>query len=411
MKPWKSQVDGAEEAYEIIKKNAIVYFAWEERTGKSLAAILVAEKALVIKVLIVTKKGKPKEGWDELLQNFSHNKVYKVTTYHQLCKLEDTDFDLIILDEAHNYISAFPKHSEIWHTVKKFTKDKPIIYLSATPNAQSLGQLYGQFALSTWSPFYNYSNYKAWHSHYGEPYQRYLKGRKIDMWDKVKDDLVKLKTSHLFLTKTRAELDFEHEPEDIIHWIELTPETKKLYNNLLKHKVYYAEDGTIIEYDTKTKLRYGLHMLEGGTLKYSYPVLNKKGKPKILSKMFDLDNVEKIDYIKKHWGDNNKVAIMYHYIAEGIKLNHHFKHAEILQATTNAEGVDLSHIEHLIIYSQDFSTAKHTQRRARQANKKRDTEIKVHFLLVKKGISSEVYDTVSLNKTNYVDMYFTGSNL
>ena len=88
-----------------------------------------------------------------------------------------------------------------------------------------------------------------------------------------------------------------------------------------------------------------------------------------------------------------------------------FKKALILQATSYAEGVDLSHKRHLVIYSQDFSTARHSQRRARQANKNRAEDIIVHYLLVKKGISEQVYQTVSLNKKNYVDSLFEGNLL
>jgi len=73
--------------------------------------------------------------------------------------------------------------------------------------------------------------------------------------------------------------------------------------------------------------------------------------------------------------------------------------------------VDLSAYRHLIIYSQDFSTARHSQRRARQANKKRDTAIKVHFYLVKGAISEQVYKTVSINKTNFVDSVFIKERL
>ena len=380
MKPWESQIEGAKQGLEILRKHAIVYFAWEERTGKSLTTLLIAEKANVIKVLIITKKGKPSDGWIKLLDEFPHNKVYKVTTYHQLHKLTDHEWDLIIIDEAHNYISGFPKRSGIWNNCRAITKGKPIIYLSATPNAQTYAQLFNQLALSDWSPFWQYSTYKKWHAKYGVPYQQYLYKQKIEMWDRVKDDAVEAATKHLFVTLSRKDLGFEHEPEDVIHWIELDQATKTLYNYILKHKVYTAENGTVIEYDTKTKLRFGLHMLEGGTLKRSFPILNRNNKPTMSSEHFILSANEKVDYIKEHWGDNNKVAIMYHYQAEKIKLEQHFKHAEILQGQTNAEGVDLMHIEHLIIYSQDWSTAKHTQRRARQANRALDTPIKVHFL-------------------------------
>lgn len=411
MTPWPSQIEGAKKGYALLKKYAIVYFAWEERTGKSLSALLIAEEAIVIKVLIVTKKGKPYDGWQKLLDTYKPlNKLYTLTTYHQLHKLTDRDQDLIILDEAHNYISAFPKPSKIWGIVRRVTINKPIIYLSATPHAQTPAQLYHQFALSDWSPWYLYTNYKQWHSTYGIEYSKYFNGRNIPMWDRVKDTLVLNKVKHLFISQTRQEIGFEHEPEDKLHYIELRPETKKVYNRILKKRVF-EWNGYTIEYDTKTKLRFGLHMFEGGTLKYTWLAFNSKGTPVKQAKYFDMPNTEKIDYIKKYWGDKSTVAIMYNYIGEGIKLNKHFEYAEILQATTNAEGVDLMHIEHLIIYSQDFSTARHTQRRARQANKARTTPIVVHFLLVKKGISEEVYNTVSINKENYVDSRFEHETL
>jgi ERCC4-related helicase len=102
---------------------------------------------------------------------------------------------------------------------------------------------------------------------------------------------------------------------------------------------------------------------------------------------------------------------MYNYKAELTKLQQHFKNAVLLQGTSYAEGVDLSGHKHLVIYSQDFSTARHTQRRARQANVNRTLPINVHFLLVKKAISDEVYKTVSVNKKNYVDSVFGASKL
>jgi len=102
---------------------------------------------------------------------------------------------------------------------------------------------------------------------------------------------------------------------------------------------------------------------------------------------------------------------MYQYKAEKLKLEQHFKNASILQATSFAEGVDLSHKRHLVIYSQDFSTARHAQRRARQASKSREDSIVVHFLLAKKAISDQVYQTVSINKKNFVDSVFERTEL
>jgi len=202
---------------------------------------------------------------------------------------------------------------------------------------------------------------------------------------------------HLFVTTTRDAVGFEHEPEDKVHYVELKQTTKDVYNILRKQKIIEI-NGTVIDCDTVMKLRTTLHMLEGG--------VGKKDNNSLI-----FGNTEKIDYIKQTWGDTSNLVIMYQYIAEGIKLRTHFKHAEILQATSYAEGVDLSDKETLVIYSQDFSTARHSQRRARQANMNRDTSIVVHYLLTKKGISDEVYTTVSLNKKNYIDSLFKGQEL
>ena len=62
--------------------------------------------------------------------------------------------------------------------------------------------------------------------------------------------------------------------------------------------------------------------------------------------------------------------------------------------------------KYLVIYSQNWSTAQHTQRRARQANKMRKEPIVVHFLLAKKAISDQVYKMVAINKKNFVDSVF-----
>jgi hypothetical protein len=75
--------------------------------------------------------------------------------------------------------------------------------------------------------------------------------------------------------------------------------------------------------------------------------------------------------------------------------------ALVLSAYRFADVVELSHIENLIIYSMDFSTARFTQRRARQANMKRKTPIKVHFYFAKGSMSEEVYNTVAKKHTNF----------
>lgn len=396
MKPYVHQLEGAAEIYKILAAHMLVYVAWEERTGKTLTSILVCERAKVQRILVLTKK-KALAGWHETLEAFPHKKQYTVNNYHQAKKYKPEDFDLVILDEAHSYVSAFPKRSGMWKTVRLLTKGKPLIYMSATPHAQGMQLLYNPLALSDWSPFIKYSTPYSWFRRFGIPDAIYLASGPQETYKKCKTDEVRLYTKHLFSSRTRAELGFEHEPEDKVHYIELLPKVKEVYNILMKHKALELNGHELI-CDTSMKLRTSLHMLEGGVMKV--------GKQYVI-----LGNTEKIDYIKEVWGDTDDIAIMYQYIAEGTKLRDSFSNAEILQATSFAEGVDLSHKRHLVIYSQDFSTARHSQRRARQANKKRDTPIAVHFLLVKKALSEQVYTTVSLNKTNFVDSVFTQERL
>lgn len=415
IKPWPSQLEIADKALPILKENAIVYLAMEERTGKSLTAILICEECLVGKVLIVTKKGEDSKvikGWEDLINGYTHLCSYTVVNYHSLHKIQG-DFDIIIVDEPHAYISGYPKKSKTWKELRKFTKNKPIIFLSATPYAQGPQLLYHQFALSDWSPWEMFKDFYAWFKYFalrdknGNVKMIYIgPNRQAVDYKAIDEEKAIASVEHLFITKTRKELGFEHEPEDVLHYIELSERTKSVYNALLEDGVIeftHRASGRdyVVICDTPIKLRWTLHMLEGGTFKITTTV-NRKEKIDYV----DLSNTEKIDYILSKWGDTDNLAIMYQYKSEKIKLEKYFKHAQILQADTNAEGIDLSMVDNLVIYSQSFSTSKHTQRRARQANKKRQTEIKVNYLLVKKAVSEQVYKTVSKNKINFVDSVF-----
>jgi hypothetical protein len=403
MTPYPHQTEIAKEAYNILAENMIVYLAMEERTGKTLTAILTCELTAVNNILVITKKNAI-NGWEDALNAFDHTKCYTITNYHQAKKFDPQAFELVILDEAHNYISSFPKASKLWSEVQSLTIHKPIIYISATPYAQGPQLLYHQFALSTWSPFAKFKTAYTWFKTFGIPETVYLSGRQVETYKNVKTEEVLARCKHLFISRTRQELGFEHEPEDHLHYIELGELTKEVYNIILKQKVLEL-NGELIQYDTTAKLRAALHMLEGGTAKTNN-IRNDEGKVVQDGKPMILGNVEKINYILDTWGDTDELVIMYNYKTEFNKLQNYFKKALLLQATSYAEGVDLSHKKHLVIYSQDFSTARHSQRRARQANKKRDIPINVHYILVKDGISDQVYQTVSINKTNFVDSVF-----
>jgi hypothetical protein len=389
MTPYIHQVEIALEGYAVLKQHMICYLAMEERTGKTLTSILMAEMCDIRTVLVVTKK-KAVTGWLDTLEQFPHKHKYIVTNYHQVHKFGRCD--LLILDEAHNYISGCPKPSGIHKAVQNISVQTPIIYLSATPHAQGYQMLFHQFMLSSWSPWRKYKTFYKWFKDYGVPEHSWYNGRQVPIYTHTHEDLIVPQIEDLFITRTRKELGFDHEPVDKLHYIELSQSTKDVYNELIKDKMYEFEQHTLL-CDSPMKLRTSLHMLEGGVAKI--------GETYIV-----LPNDEKIRYIMSVWGDTEDLVIYYQYIAEGQKLRQIFKKATILQGTSYAEGIDLAHITTIVVYSQDFSTAKHTQRRARQAAKHRDRPITVHFLLVKKATSAQVYKTVSVNKQNFVDSVF-----
>jgi len=394
MTPFNHQIEIADKAYQILQDNAIVYLSMEERTGKTLTSILVCEKSKAINILVITKK-KAIPGWEETLSNFKYTKKYTVINYESLHKVLGV-FDLILIDEAHANLSSYPKLGAIWKTVYKHTKGKPIIYLSATPSAQTYAQLFHQLKLSSWSPWAKYKNFYDWFNKYGILKIIFLAGRQIKQYNEVHTDMVWKDVKHLFISYTRSELGFKHEPNDVIHYVELSKETKDMYNELNKKSVISSLDYIA---DSAMKLLVGLHQLEGGTLKIDEDKSSNTG------------DISKVEYIKKTFGDTKDLVIFYHYKQEERLLNAHFNFARILQATSFAEGVDLSMYESLVVYSMDFSTARYSQRRARQANMRRATEINVHYLLVKGAISEQVYQTVAVNKTNFIDKYFNREDI
>lgn len=384
LKPFPHQVEYADKTLNLVRELGFAYIAFEERCGKTLTAILAVEASTRSNILVLTKKSAIPD-WEATLNKSNITKSYTVRNYEQAHKLK-AEYDFIILDEAHHALSKYPKPSETWKNVKVLCADQPIIFLSATPYAETTSQIYHQFALSSWSPFEETSFYK-WHKNWGIESSIRVAGREIKQYNLVKDYKLLPTIQKYFLRLSRSEIGFEHEPEDKIHYVELTEGTKELYSTLEKHRIAHTKDDIPIIADTPGGLMQKLSQLVGGTMITE-------------DKAFFTGNTEKIDYIKSCFGDCASVAIMHNYKLEKQLLEHHFSKALILQGDKYAEGVDLSHIEHLVIYSMSFRTSKYIQRRARQANKNRNSPIVVHYIL--SGlIDTKVYDAVAIKRSNF----------
>lgn len=377
------QIQGAKWALQTIREYGLAYLAWKERTRKTGTALLTAEMSKASTVLVITKK-KAIKGWEQHLENLPLTKNYTIINYESVHKVYG-DFDFIILDEAHHAISSFPKPSQTWKNVAKLTVKKPILYLSATPYAEHLGLIYHQLRLSSWTPLKFKNGYDFFRA-YGVSNKTRTPYGLVETYTKFKDAEILGKILHLFDFKTRQDVGIEFEPTANVVKVPLTEVTRLRMVEWVNNRILKFGKTEVIG-DTDAKMRTIHYQLEGGTIKTpsSYLVVGS----------------EKLDYIRKTY-DLDKIAIMAHFIAERDYLKNALPNVPILSADGDAEGVDLSHIDKLIIYSMSFRTSKHTQRLARQANHNRTTPIVVDVLVCDRpAIGYEVYKTVALKEANF----------
>lgn len=395
------QVEIVKQAREIFNKRSLVYISAEERVGKTFAALeLVVPFALAnpeAKVLIVTKK-KALVGWEYSLKNYyAHGGdiTWELINYESLHKIENKSPNLVIVDEAHHALSAYPKPSKTARLLQDVAYRAPVIFLSATPCAQSYSQLFHQLNISKFSPWDSYRNFYEWFRWYGVPQVVYTSSGQVMKYDTLRPNVVDDVFEKYFVAYSRKQANFLHEPNDVVHYVDVPEELAKLLKQVKTKKVLSLPNGETLSIDNISKEIKVLHQLEGSTIK-----LDEK---RSLSLDFDF----KIAKIKELFGDTEDLAIFYEYKQEKKLLDKHFKNALILQGSTFAEGVDLSHIGTLVIYSMNFSAAKYAQRRARQCNINRDKSIDVHFILAKGCISEMVYECVVHKHKNFTSYIYT----
>ena len=376
------QVEFSAKCWELLKTLGYVYLAGKPRSGKTYTSILVAEKSDKINnVLVLTKKAAI-DGWNKfIVGNSALKHKYTVVNYEQAYKLKATDYDLVIIDESHN-LGTLAKPSQRILVIKKLCWNMPHIHLSGTAIVESPCGIYHQMAISKYSPF-KHKTFYDFHREFGEPYYIKAAGRDINQYDKAKPSLLpKINEFTVYMTQEDAGISKELQAVDKLHYVELLAETKKLYNELTEHKIVTLANGEKLVCDSVMKERTSLHMIESGVAK-------------IDDNYIDLGNREKIDYIKKTFGDSKDMGIMCHFVEERFIADREFKYANIYSSTSHAEGVDLSHLKYFIIMSSAYSGAKFIQRRDRIINTNGSNTLEVHHILVKGAISEQVYKKVS----------------
>jgi hypothetical protein len=395
LNPLPHQLQKAEECFNILKEKNIVYLAGKPRSGKTYTAILTVEKIeQPLRVIVLTKKNAI-EGWHKFIDdNESLHHSYTVTNYEQAGKLKP-EYDISIIDEAHN-LKSFPKVTQRLRTIRAITLNIPAILLSGTALTESPCGIFHQCYVTKFTPF-QHRNFYAFHREFGTPYSKFINGREMRFYDRYKPELMNAINSFtVYMTQEDAGISSELQAVDKIHYVNLLDETKKLYNDFQKNRIVEIHGRQLVG-DSIMKLRTSLHMIESGIVK-------------IEDDYISIGNTEKIDYIKSTFGDNENVGIMSHFVGERELLKKYFQHAQIYSSNASAEGVDLSHLEHFVIISSDYSGAKFIQRRERIVNVNGSNTLTVNHILVRNAISDQVYSAVS-KKMDFNNQCYRGAAL
>lgn len=400
MELYKHQKEVISQAKPILEKYKMVYIAAETRTGKTLAAIHLLKDDFK-KILVVTKK-KAISSWNSDIK-LSNVKNFDVINYESVHKLKDNDYDVIVLDEAHS-IGSFPKPSQRAKQLKGIAKDKYIVYLSATPSAETFSQIYHQLWISSFTPFEEKSFYQ-WYKNYGVDDSIFINGMFIKQYKASSEEMIMNKINHLIVTMTKEKANFDVFVNERLHQVEVNQNYLNALNYFYNHRVINIDEYEIIAESSASALNK-LHQLNGGTIK-----VNDKDSL-IVSR-------HKVNYIKEYLGNDEKIVVLCNYIKERDLLlnsllnstdevekfkNENFKYF-IGHIKTFSEGVDFSYADSMIIYSLNFSATTYLQSKERLANKKRTKPIVVHYLFTKDGIDEHIYQAVS-NKMNFTNSYY-----
>ena len=397
------QVDISSRASKILTSTGLVYLSCQVRTGKSLMALETCKLVNAKKVLFVTKIkafSSIQGDYDDL--NYDYE--LKVINKESVHKLTEFDYDVVVLDEAHQY-GAFPKPGKFQKLIRKKFGHIPIIFMSGTMSPESYSQIYHQFQISARSPFKKYTTFYRWAADYVKIKKKFLGYAEVnDYSDAMYDKIIEAIKLYM-ITFTQADASFTTSVEEEIIEINMKPVTYEIINKLKKDAIVKGTSGNIIIADTAVKMQQKIHQLGSGTIKYedgSYQIID----------------TSKADYIKWRFKDN-KIGIFYKYKAELEMLSQVIGAENLtnnieefnatnkwiaLQYISGREGVNLSKADYLVMFSIDFSATTFFQALDRMTTIDRMNN-KVYWLFAKNTLDKSIYKAV-INKKSYTLNYF-----
>ena len=387
----------AKKATKILKECGFVYLSMEVRTGKTITALETAYNFGAERVLFITKI----KAFSSIKSDYDNiGYLYNLTIINKesLHTIEENDFDVVIIDEAHG-LAAFPKASKYQKDIRKRFSKKPIIFLSGTPTPESFSQWYHQLQVTDKSPFKQYTNFYKWANDYVNVTEQNLGYARVKVYKDGKEHQILKSVQPYILTFTQAEAGFTSEVNE--HILECTMEdiTYDIIKRLKRDKIVQGKSGLILG-DTGVKLMQKVHQLSSGTCKF------EDGRSMVI-------DYSKAKFIKWKF-ENEKIAIFYKFKEELNALRQVYGAENLtedldefnttnkviaLQIVSGREGISLKNAKYLVYYNIDFSATSYWQSRDRLTTMDRSSN-DVYWVFAKGGIENAIYKSV-LNKKNF----------
>lgn len=385
-----------EQILDKLTRRKLCYLFGKTRSGKSLTVLMTAKDYGADNVLFVTKK----KAISSIEDDYNKAKLtYKLTVinYESLHKIVGS-FDLIIFDEAHSNLSAFPKPSTRTKYISNRFHSTPMILMSGTPAIESYSQYFHQFWISDYSPFKQYPSFYKWAKDFVQIKQKRIGTHFINDYSKADEKLIDTFINP-FMVKMDKPKDEFSDPKSHFLYIDIPYKIKSLADRLIKDRAVIGKTGYVMA-EAPAKLQSKIHQIYNGTVIIEDEAGN--------SNTVILDSY-KANFIYNRF-KGKKIAIMYYYKGELDMLqcifgdeittdldefNNSNKNIALQQKTT--EGMNVSKADCLVYLNFGFSGKDFVQSLDRLTIRGR-IDNNVYFIFEKGGFNEKLYKVVSKKK-------------
>lgn len=404
LRPYQDEI--AKKATKILKECGFVYLSMEVRTGKTITALETAYNFGAERVLFITKI----KAFSSIKSDYDNiGYLYNLTIINKesLHTIEDNDFDVIIIDEAHG-LSAFPKASKYQKDIRKRFSKVPMIFLSGTATPESFSQWYHQLQVTDKSPFKHYTNFYKWANDYVNVTEQNLGYARVKVYKDGIESKILPQIQPFIITFTQAQAGFTSEVNEHILYCDMQFITYEIIKRLKRDKIVQGKSGLILG-DTGVKLMQKLHQLSSGTCKFEdgTSMVIDYSKAKFIEERFRFNKIaifykfkEELNALKSVYGSD---------LTEDLDEFNETNKCIALQIVSGREGISLKNAKYLVYYNIDFSATSYWQSRARLTTSDRPSN-DIYWIFSKGGIEEKVYKAV-MNKKNYTLSNFKRENI